>query len=55
VIRILPEDQHLGVGVGRVMQCGKDVALRRIHGVIAAFLGYERLQRRPIRLVELGA
>lgn len=54
VIRILTEDHHPYVGVGREMQGGEHVGGRRIHRTIASLVGHERLQLFPVGLVELA-
>ena len=55
VVRILPENQHLHVGIRSTVQRGKDLIVRRIHGVLLALVAHERLQLFPIRLLELAA
>ena len=53
VIRILAEDDHLGVGVRREVQRGEDVVVRREHRAPVTFLTDEVLQGSPVRLFEL--
>jgi hypothetical protein len=53
VIRVLPENQHLDVRVGRQVEGGEDLVVGRVDRRPAPFVGDEPLQRLEIIGVEL--
>ena len=54
VVRVLAEDHHLRLGVRREVERGEHLVVGRVHRVVLALGGDERLQVGPVRLGELA-
>lgn len=52
VVRILPEDHHLRIGIGREVEGREHFVLGRVDLMRAPLGSYEGLQLSPIRLIE---